>query len=156
MLAVKLAAGLFSRPLELDPTRVGTAEHRELALEAARESIVLLENRGDFLPLRPQANGTIAVLGPWARHAALGGRGSSEVRPLRRGGARRRAARRRCPTASRVETLERLARPSARSARSPPRADVVVLALGLGPRLEGESLDRVGNDLDAARGPSEL
>ena len=26
-------------------------------------------------------------------------------------------------------------------------ADVVVLALGLGPRLEGESLDRVGNDL---------
>ena len=52
VLAVKAAAGLFSRRTELDGSRVGTVNHRELALEAARESIVLLENRDDLLPLR--------------------------------------------------------------------------------------------------------
>ena len=42
-----------------------TAEHRKLALEAARESIVLLKNEGGILPLKPGAK-TIAVVGPTA------------------------------------------------------------------------------------------
>ncbi len=145
VLAVKLAAGLFSRPLELDPTRVGTAEHRELALEAARESIVLLENRGDFLPLRPQPNGAIAVLGPWARRAALGGRGSSEVKPLDAVSIAE-GLRGAVPAGVRIETLADW-KDEGRVAALAGSTDVVVLALGLGPRLEGESLDRVGNDL---------
>jgi beta-glucosidase len=145
VLGVKLAAGLFSRPLELDPTRVGATEHRELALEAARESIVLLENRGDFLPLRPKANSTIAVLGPWSRRAALGGRGSSEVKPLQ-AVTTADGLRAAVPGGVRVETLTDWS-DDRRVAAIAAAADVVVLALGLGPRLEGESLDRVGNDL---------
>ena len=38
-------------------------QHRALALQAARESMVLLKNDGDFLPLNP-AGKTIAVIGP--------------------------------------------------------------------------------------------
>ena len=42
---------------------VDSAEHRALALQAARESIVLLKNEGDLLPLSKNA-GSIAVIGP--------------------------------------------------------------------------------------------
>ena len=40
-----------------------TPEHRALALKAARESIVLLKNNGNFLPLKKESQ-TIAVIGP--------------------------------------------------------------------------------------------
>ena len=42
---------------------VDSAPHRELALEAARKSVVLLKNEGGLLPLRKDL-GTIAVIGP--------------------------------------------------------------------------------------------
>lgn len=41
---------------------VGADAHRELAKEAAQQSIVLLKNDGDILPLKPGKN--IAVIGP--------------------------------------------------------------------------------------------
>ncbi len=43
-----------------------SAEHRELALEATRKSIVLLKNDADLLPLQADAGQTIAVVGPYA------------------------------------------------------------------------------------------
>ena len=46
-------------------SEVNSAAHRELALEAARESIVLLKNRNDTLPLKPSIR-KIAVVGPTA------------------------------------------------------------------------------------------
>ena len=42
-----------------------TAAHRQIALEAARESIVLLKNEQNTLPLKPSTK-TIAVIGPTA------------------------------------------------------------------------------------------
>lgn len=47
-------------------TAVPLEEHRELALEAARESLVLLKNDRGLLPLA--RNGTIAVIGPLAHN----------------------------------------------------------------------------------------
>jgi beta-glucosidase len=44
-------------------------QHRELSLKAARESMVLLKNEGDLLPLKP-AGKTIAVIGPNAASLA--------------------------------------------------------------------------------------
>ena len=44
---------------------MNSAAHRELALEAARESIVLLKNRNNTLPLKPSIR-KIAVVGPTA------------------------------------------------------------------------------------------
>lgn len=66
ILRLKFRLGLFERPY-VDPERaervVHSQEHQELALEAARKSIVLLKNDGDVLPLRKDLK-SIAVIGP--------------------------------------------------------------------------------------------
>jgi len=46
-------------------SEVNSADHRAMALEAARKAIVLLKNEGALLPLSPEAR-TIAVVGPTA------------------------------------------------------------------------------------------
>ena len=46
-------------------SEVGSAAHRQMALRAAREAIVLLKNDNGFLPLSTDT-GTIAVIGPTA------------------------------------------------------------------------------------------
>jgi beta-glucosidase len=43
---------------------VDSPEHRELALEVARQSLVLLKNQNSLLPLDKNANQSIAVIGP--------------------------------------------------------------------------------------------
>ncbi|XP_010546362.1 PREDICTED: beta-D-xylosidase 4 [Tarenaya hassleriana] len=48
----------------LGPKDVCTAEHQELAVEAARQGIVLLKNAAGSLPLSPSAIKTLAVIGP--------------------------------------------------------------------------------------------
>lgn len=59
---------------EFDPE-----DHKEIALKAAEESIILLKNDDDVLPLSIDSIGTIAVIGPNAREARLGGGGSASV-----------------------------------------------------------------------------
>ncbi|MDS0295472.1 beta-glucosidase [Halogeometricum luteum] len=61
---------------ERDDGAVDTPEHRELAETIAARATVLLENDG-VLPL--DADADVAVLGPGAEDAMLGGGGSSEV-----------------------------------------------------------------------------
>ncbi|MFZ1141255.1 MAG: glycoside hydrolase family 3 C-terminal domain-containing protein [Candidatus Sulfotelmatobacter sp.] len=60
--------GMFDPPEIVRYSKIRSAEndslaHRQLALKAARESIVLLKNRDGFLPLRKKYR-TIAVIGP--------------------------------------------------------------------------------------------
>ncbi len=55
---------------------------REIAREEARESMVLLKNDGNLLPLDPTQLKTIAVLGPDAYPAVIGGGGSSQTTPF--------------------------------------------------------------------------
>lgn len=43
---------------------VCTPANQELALEAARQGIVLLKNQGPSLPLSPRRHRTVAVIGP--------------------------------------------------------------------------------------------
>lgn len=47
-------------------------KHDELALEAARKSIILLQNKNNLLPLKPGAVKSIAVIGPNADTIRLG------------------------------------------------------------------------------------
>ncbi len=89
VLAVKERAGLFERPF-VDPSRVAcdilTPEARQLARQFARQSMVLLKNEGNLLPL--QGFRRILVAGPFI-HArselfgtwALDGR-AEDVLPL--------------------------------------------------------------------------
>ncbi|MDH5794882.1 MAG: glycoside hydrolase family 3 C-terminal domain-containing protein, partial [Candidatus Bathyarchaeota archaeon] len=66
ILEAKFRLGLFESPY-VDPGRasklVGSSEHRELALLAARKSMTLLKNEGNVLPL-PKDIGTVLVTGP--------------------------------------------------------------------------------------------
>lgn len=67
ILRLKFELGLFENPRRPDYTAqqrvIGCREHRELALTAARESIVLLKNDG-ILPLDPKRKQSLAVVGP--------------------------------------------------------------------------------------------
>lgn len=75
MLLWKFKLGLFDDPY-VDPDEaqriVGCAAHNELALAAARESIILLKNEG-ILPLDVPSLRKIAVIGPNADRVLLGG-----------------------------------------------------------------------------------
>ncbi|VAX15833.1 beta-glucosidase [hydrothermal vent metagenome] len=53
--------------------------HKALSLKVSHESIVLLKNEKNLLPLNKNKIKTIAVIGPMAEAASLGGGGSSEV-----------------------------------------------------------------------------
>jgi beta-glucosidase len=72
----KFLLGLFENPY-VDPERAAKAannkEHRDLAARAARESIVLLKNDNNLLPLDSNKIKSIAVIGPNANRAHLGG-----------------------------------------------------------------------------------
>jgi beta-glucosidase-like glycosyl hydrolase len=76
MLKLKFELGLFEAPAELDVAKAkslaSSAEVTELAREAARQSIVLLKNDGDLLPLTKGDHQTIAVIGPNADVCRLG------------------------------------------------------------------------------------
>ncbi|HEX3074171.1 MAG TPA: glycoside hydrolase family 3 protein, partial [Ignavibacteriales bacterium] len=67
---------------KVDKGATDTKEHRALALEAARESIVLLKNESGILPLDENKINSIAVIGPNAAVARTGGGGSSMVSPV--------------------------------------------------------------------------
>lgn len=66
VLELKFRLGLFEhRYVDLSHAQqvVHSAEHRQLALEAAREGIVLLKNDNNLLPLKKNLN-SVAVIGP--------------------------------------------------------------------------------------------
>jgi beta-glucosidase len=75
-LRAKFLLGLFENPY-VDPDRAvrvtNSREHRELAAEAARRSIVLLKNENNLLPLNRSELRSIAVIGPNADRVHLGG-----------------------------------------------------------------------------------
>jgi beta-glucosidase len=151
--------------------------HRALARTAAQESIVLLRNQGDLLPLE-KTLGTIAVIGPDAddKELLLGnynGDPADPVTPLR--GIREAVGKGTTVLYARGSDLaDGLPASDSVPARSPAdttlmtealaaaaRADAVVLFLGLSPRLEGEEMpvriegfvggDRTSLDIPAAQ-----
>jgi beta-glucosidase len=76
MLFWKFKMGLFDDPY-VDPGEaervVGSESNRKLALQAARETITLLKNANNLVPLNPSKITSIAVIGPNADREMLGG-----------------------------------------------------------------------------------
>jgi len=71
-----------SPDLELyNQKKVASKAHTELALEAAKKSIVLLKNKNDFLPVDKNTAKKIVVVGELADIENLGDKGSSRVYP---------------------------------------------------------------------------
>lgn len=72
---------IYASGLDAHPAAIGTvdpAANSDVALEAARQGIVLLTNEGGILPLGPEAR-RIAVIGGHADAGTLVGGGSSKV-----------------------------------------------------------------------------
>ena len=68
VLRARFKLGLFDDPSlnpysSISPDVIGSLKHQQLALETARQSIVLLKNSNNILPLDPKKIRSIAVLG---------------------------------------------------------------------------------------------
>ncbi|MGH9566942.1 MAG: glycoside hydrolase family 3 protein, partial [Candidatus Angelobacter sp.] len=76
VLRMKFITGLFDHPL-VDPDYAekitNNADHQALALKAAHETITLLKNQNNLLPLNTTKYKRIAVIGPNAADVHLGG-----------------------------------------------------------------------------------
>jgi beta-glucosidase len=76
VLTAKFRAGLFEHPY-VDENRagaeVGNKDHAKLARQVADEAMVLLQNKGNLLPLDPAKVKTLAVIGPNGKKTRLGG-----------------------------------------------------------------------------------
>jgi beta-glucosidase len=75
VLEMKFRLGLFEQPyINTGNTGIiGSEAHRALALEVARQSIVLLKNDSNLLPLDRKKVKRIAIIGPNADQCILGG-----------------------------------------------------------------------------------
>jgi beta-glucosidase len=71
ILAMKFKLGLFSDPFAKEEfaTQIGSDEHRAVARQAVKESLVLLKSENNALPLLP--NELIAVVGTHANNSGL-------------------------------------------------------------------------------------
>lgn len=75
LLREKFDLGLFENPFVDADTAdkiSGSADARPLALEAARQGIVLLQNKGGLLPLNAGKTKRVAVIGPHSAEVMLG------------------------------------------------------------------------------------
>jgi beta-glucosidase len=163
LFTARFRLGMFDSPdrvrwARIPLTALDQSAHRELALQVARESMVLLKNDGGVLPLRKNP-GTIAVIGPNAdqREMLLGnynGSPADSVTPLRgireavAPGTRVLYARGAdladglpgldvAPSSMPATSAESLEVEAVKAAQ---QADAVVVFLGLTGRLEGEEM----------------
>ncbi|MGD0913676.1 MAG: glycoside hydrolase family 3 C-terminal domain-containing protein [Terracidiphilus sp.] len=79
ILRTELRYGFTTRPQFSPEYPTYSVADRAVALKGALESITLLKNQGHFLPLDPGKVKTVAVIGPNAWPAIVGGGGSSEA-----------------------------------------------------------------------------
>ena len=74
VLRVKFLVGLFDQPYQVDlkqaDIEVNSEENQQVSLQASRESLVLLKNENNVLPLKKDEIKTIAVSGPNANDAS--------------------------------------------------------------------------------------
>ncbi|HVP21950.1 MAG TPA: glycoside hydrolase family 3 C-terminal domain-containing protein [Anaerolineaceae bacterium] len=126
---------------------VDSPAHRALAVEAACQSIVLLKNEDDFLPLSPNV-GSIAVIGSNANNEMVMrgnyfGDPAAPVTILE--GIRRRAAKERRVRYARGCGVADLSRAGLdRAVALAARSDLVIAVLGLSQLVEGEETQEEG------------
>jgi beta-glucosidase len=152
----RIRLGEFDRqelvPYSKIPTNViCSPEHRALALKAAQESIALLINRNNFLPLNKSKLKTIAVIGPHADTFTPGGysgKPENPVKPLQ--GIRNRAENgtkvlyaRGCEISGGSSEDDSIAQAAA-IARG---ADVAIVYVGTNNKIESEGRDRTSLSL---------
>jgi beta-glucosidase len=129
-------------------------ENRSLALEAARKTIVLLKNEKNLLPLNQDIK-SIAVIGPTADNldVLLGnynGTPSKYTTILQ--GIREKVSEKTIVTYNPGCPLKEESREGFQEAiENGEKSDVIILVLGISPRLEGEQGEAVESDLQGDR-----
>ncbi|CAA0829380.1 Beta-D-xylosidase 1 [Striga hermonthica] len=149
LLTVQMRLGMFDSPeakyKDLGPKDVCTKAHQQLALEAAHQGIVLLQNNQNLLPLSTKGHHTVTLIGPNsnATQTMIGnyaGIPCAYISPLQGissyvnkiihamgcGDVR-------CNDTQKFEEAEQAAR----------KADATILVMGLSLDIEREGLDRV-------------
>jgi beta-glucosidase len=140
VLRVKFLLGLFDHPFvneNLDATVRCCPAHAALALESARQSMCLLKNEGDLLPLKTNLQ-RIAVIGPNANLNRLGDYSEAGKEGSPQG---------------MFEQIKQLVSPKAtvtfadggdikKAVALAKGADVVILGLGESQKISGEGFDR--------------
>nr|KYP47561.1 putative beta-D-xylosidase 2 [Cajanus cajan] len=150
-LTVQMRLGMFdgepsAHPYgHLGPKDVCKPAHQDLALEAARQGIVLLKNTGPVLPLSPQRHHTVAVIGPNSNATVTmignyAGIACGYTSPLQGIGRYARTIHQLgCQNVA--CTNDRQFGPAINAAR---QADATVLVMGLDQSIEAETVDRTG------------
>lgn len=184
ILSMKFRLGLFDENRYADLARgtdvIGCEEHRQAALESAYQSIVLLKNQDDLLPLSddvkqvavigPNADDVIAQLGDWVSWSGqLGAQAQNRPRESivtvldgiqnRIGKAGRVEYAKGCDVLTQSEMrATSVARPIAADAESIAKAaalareaDVAVVVVGDNLALNGEGRDRADLDLSGSQ-----
>jgi len=154
VLRVKFWLGLFDHPYVDEEQAVQVSHspaHQDLALQMAREGIVLLKNEKETLPI-PKSVRSIAVIGPQADELALGGYtwdGYAKDRfttPLQ--AIRARAGERLSVSFAKGCTITgEIPGGIAEAVRLASQAQFVILCLGNNHQTEGEQRDRASLDL---------
>ena len=142
--------------LEKAPKTIDWDAHHALARKAAAESIVLLKNKGNLLPLDPEAK--IAVIGDFAQTPRYQGAGSSVVNAPKVDSFLRVFEESGLHSVGFAQGFNRQGKPDpslqAKAVELAAQADVVLLFLGLDEVKESEGLDR--SDMKLAKNQIDL
>jgi beta-glucosidase len=164
ILRVIFVSGIFDRG-QTAPSEIDTPAQRAVARHGAAESIVLLKNAGNLLPIDPSRIKSIAIIGPDAAIARTGGGGSSLVKfksavtPL--DGIKERAGK-----AIQISYALGVSMPGEDPAKDTPegrdqlrreavvlaaKADAAIVLVGDSDKVESEDFDRTTLDLPAGQ-----
>ena len=152
VLRARMRLGLFDDPAHnpyssLTPAVIAAPSHQLLALQAARESIVLLKNQRNFLPLRKGRLHQIAVLGINADKCIFGDySGTPVIEPV----SVLQGIRDKVGKKTRVVHVP-WDRPLDEALEAARRSDVVVAVMGSDLEVERETLDRTDIALSEAQ-----
>ncbi|MDZ7332532.1 MAG: glycoside hydrolase family 3 C-terminal domain-containing protein [candidate division KSB1 bacterium] len=154
VLRIKFMLGLFDRPYidpQLETSLILSKEHRELALESARKSIVLLKNEGQILPLSKNIK-SLALIGPLAdnKHDPLGcwlgeGKDSDVISVLE--GIKTKIPSERIRYAQGCPIERKSGSGISKAVQLAKNAEVAVLVVGESEALSGEASSRASLDL---------
>ena len=126
------------------PKQFDEAAHHALARKAAAQSIVLLKNEDELLPLKPGK--TVALIGDFAKTPRYQGAGSSAVNATRVDSLKEAAEADDITLAGFCTGYERGGKPNAafeqEAAALAKQADIAVVCIGLDESSESEGLDR--------------
>jgi beta-glucosidase len=164
VMRVRMRLGEFDPPdanpySQISTNEIGSPEHRQLALQAAREAIVLLNNKDDLLPLDLTKLKTIAIIGPEADIFTPGGYSGIADRPIKPlDGIRSHAPNveilhvvgcRIAPSKNMAPLMVNEDEELAKAVDAAKRADVAILFLGTTTGIEDENRDRKSLGLPA-------